>query len=143
MESKILVFLEKHRIGSLTVLLKNSSPHAAAVHFSHKSEPLQLFISTTKESKKCEALLDGSLVKASVVIGFSEEEWKTLQLDGEIKAIFDREELRQAKEIHYKKHPKAEQYENDPETIFLVFTPKWWRFSDYNTAPPTISSSDR
>jgi len=82
--TKILNFLKKHPVCSLTTLLKDGLPHAAAVHYSHNENPMQLYSSTDKNSKKCEALLDGNTTKASVVIGFSEKEWITLQMDGEI-----------------------------------------------------------
>lgn len=142
MDSKILDFLRMQRICSLTTLLVDGAPHAAAMHYSHSSDPLTLYFSTENTGKKCEALLDGSTTKASVVIGFSEKEWITLQMDGEVKTILDKEDLAKAQEIHYTKHPKSEKYKNEPETIFLSFTPAWWRYTDYNTIPETILSSN-
>lgn len=82
MNPKILAFLTKNRVCSLTTLLKNGSPHAAALHYSHQNNPLELYFSTEKHSRKCEALLNGRSSGAAVVIGLSEEEWITLQLDG-------------------------------------------------------------
>lgn len=142
MDSKILGFLTKHRVCSLTTLLPDGSPHAAALHYSHKDSPLTLFFSTENTSKKCQALLGGKSTKASVVVGFSEEEWITFQMDGEVKAILEPEELKEAKTIHYPKHPDSKQYENAPETLFLSFMPHWWRYTDYNTDPPSILSSE-
>jgi len=125
MDKKILDFLANHRVCSLTTLLKDNSPHAAALHYSHKSSPLELYFSTENTSKKCEALLDDKTLSASVVIGFSEEEWITLQLDGEIKIVAP-DELEDIQSIHYLKHPDSAKYKDDPATIFLKFTPKWW-----------------
>lgn len=141
MDSKVLEFLTSHRVCSLTTLLKDGSPHGAALHYSHINEPLKLYFSTENTSKKCEALSSNGLTKASVVIGFSEEEWITLQMDGEVRTITDKEELNTVQAIHYKKHPNSEKYKDDPTTIFLKFTPVWWRYTDYNTEPPTILSS--
>ena len=142
MDPKILDFLTKNRVCSLTVLLPDGSPHASALHCSHKSDPLTLFFSTENTSKKTQGLLDGKSAKASVVIGFSEEEWITLQMDGDIKAVFNPEDLKSIKAIHYLKHPDSKQYENAPETLFLSFTPSWWRYTDYNTDPPSILKSE-
>ncbi len=144
MQSSVLQeFLTSHRVCSLTTVLKDGSPHAAAVHYSHHPDPLELYVSTEKTSRKCQALLDGHPTKGSVVIGFSEEEWITLQLDGDVQAIVDPSELRTVHALHYAKHPDAEEYKDDPVTIFLKFIPSWWRYTNYNTDPLTIISSDR
>lgn len=143
MDKKILDFLAKHRVCSLTTLLRDGSPHAAALHYSHRNDPLELYSSTENTSLKTQSLLDGKSTKASVVIGFSEEEWITFQMDGEVKAIFDSEELKRVHSIHYAKIPDAEQYKNDLATIFLKFIPKWWRYTDYNTDPPAILASEK
>lgn len=137
----ILDFLSKQRVCSLSTLLKDGSPHASALHYSHRDEPLTLYFSIENTSKKCENLLDGKISRASAVVGFSEEEWITLQMDGEVKAILSEEELKRAKSTHYPKHPDSQQYEHDLETLFLAFTPSWWRYTDYNTDPPTIYCS--
>ncbi len=140
-DPKILNFLQKHNICSLTTLLLDGSPHAAALHYSHQEDPLTLFFSTENSSKKCQALLEGNIGKASVAIGFSEEEWITLQMDGEIKIIADKGILEKIYQIHYSKHPNSRKYKDDPNTIFLAFTPTWTRYTDFNTHPPTIISS--
>ena len=116
--------------------------HAGTLHYSHQDNPLQLFFSTENTSRKCQGLLEEKSAKAAVVIGFSEKVWITLQMDGDVKGVFDSEELKQIKQTHYVKHPSSQQYEHDPATIFLAFTPIWWRFTDYNTEPLTIISSE-
>jgi len=141
MDTTILDFLKSQRISTLAVLLPDSTVHGATLHYSHQAEPLKLFFSTENTSKKTQGLLDGASTSASVVVGFSEEEWITLQLDGTVKAILDPEELKQAKAIHYAKHPNSQKFENAPETIFLAFTPNWWRYTDYNIKPLKIIES--
>ena len=143
MNKTIFDFLSGNRVCALSVLLPDGSPHAAAVHFSHQAEPLELYISTQKTSRKCQALQGGGLAKASMVVGFSEEEWITLQMDGEVAAITDPAQLEAAQAIHYTKHPNSAQYKNDPETMFLRFTPNWWRYSDFNTKPMTVIGSSQ
>jgi general stress protein 26 len=139
MDKKIFSFLKKHRVGALTTVLKNGTPHAAALHFSHREEPFELYFSTENTSKKCEDLLTGKRGNASFVVGLSEEEWITLQMDGEIVIVSDKNELADIQKIHYKKHPSSEKYKDEPATVFLKFTPKWWRYTDYNT-DTTITS---
>ena len=141
MDSKIIAFLTSHRVCSLTTLLLEGSPHGAALHYSHQEDPLLLYFSTENTSRKVEALLNGKSAKASVVIGFSEEEWITLQMDGEV-TVVNNDQLKEVHKIHYAKHPDSAKYKDDPETIFLAFTPTWWRYTDYNTTPLTILSSE-
>lgn len=142
MNDQILNFLTNHRVGAVSILLPDGTPHNSALHFSHIENPFTLFFSTESTSRKCQGLLKGEIVKASVVIGLSEEEWITLQMDGVVRGIFDPTELKYAHTVHYKKHPGSEQYKNDPTTMFLAFSPTWWRYTDYNTDPDTIITSE-
>lgn len=130
MDRKVLDFLDKHRVCSLSTLLEDGTPHGAAMHYSHSASLFEIYIQTENTSKKCEALLGGKSVKASVVVGFSESEFKTLQIDGNIK-ILSKNKLKSIHKIHYTKHPEAKQWKDDPATIFLVFKPKWWRYTEY------------
>lgn len=143
MDSKILEFLKNHNVGVLTVLSSDNSPHSAVMHFSYNDEPFELFFSTKNTSKKCESLLDGKLVNASFVSGFSEEEWMTLQMDGEVKIVKEKEKIDMISEIHYSRNPSSKRYKDEPETCFLVFTPKWWRYSDFKSKPVVVISSDK
>lgn len=138
MDKQVLDFLSLHRVSSLSVMLPSGYPHAAALHYSHSESPLKLFFSTENTSYKCQGLLDGEKVKASVVIGFSEEEWKTIQMDGEVRIISDKSELASVQERHYAKHPNSAKFKDDPATVFLEFVPSWTRYTDYNTDPVTI-----
>lgn len=142
MNNNIHTFLTNHMICVLTTLLPDNSPHAAALHFSHAEHPFELYFSTENTSKKCQGLLKGETVKGSAVVGFSEEEWITLQMDGEVTAVLDNTRLEKIHEVHYAKHPSSAKYKDAPETIFLVFKPTWWRYTDYNTKPVTILLSE-
>jgi hypothetical protein len=62
-------------------------------------------------------------------------------MDGTIKSITNTDELKEIHKVHYSKHPNSEKYKDDPATIFLEFTPTWWRFTDYNTDPVTFIAS--
>ncbi|OGM29896.1 hypothetical protein A2630_03970 [Candidatus Woesebacteria bacterium RIFCSPHIGHO2_01_FULL_44_10] len=141
MDQKVLEFLRKERVCSLTTLLKDGTPHSAAMHFSHLGSPLAFYFSADKAGSKCEDLLDGIPKKAAVVVGFSEEEWITLQMEGKIQVVSDPQAVAEIKKIHYVKNPSSKEFESDPGTIFLEFTPTWWRYTDFNINPPTIVSS--
>lgn len=140
MDKIVLDYIQNNRVCALAVQLEDGTPHTAALHYSHVPDPVVMYFSTENTSKKCEALITGKTVKGSVTIGFSEEEWITLQMDGDVSMILDPEELKAAKAIHYPKHPNSQKFENDPATVFLKFVPKWWRYTDYNTKPMTVIS---
>lgn len=143
MDNRILEFLKNHNVCTLTVLLSDGSPHSSVMHFSHSDDPFELYFSTKNTSKKCEALVGGGVVKASFASGFSEEEWATIQVDGEVKIVTEKEKADKIGEAHYAKNPSSKRYKDEPETCFLVFTPKWWRYSDFKSQPMVILSSDK
>lgn len=139
-DSRIIKLLNKERVCSLTTQLNDGSPHAAALHYSHQNEDLEIYISTENNSRKCEAILNGDTVKGSFVIGFGEEEFVTFQSDGNVRIVKDTKELEKIHKIHYKKHPSSEKWKDDPATVFLVFTPTWWRYTEYKPKFMAIES---
>lgn len=141
MDQRILDLLSKEKVSALSVCLPDGTCHAAAMHFSHIPKPLTIYIQTENTSRKMQGIKSGQPVAASVVVGFSEEEMKTLQMDGQIQLITDAAKLPDIHKIHYAKHPQAEQYKSDPGTVFLAFTPTWYRYTDYKTEPPTFLTS--
>lgn len=141
MDSQVVSFLSNHRVSAFTTLLADGSPHTAALHYSHITDPLTLYFTTKRTSRKMQALASGSVVKASLVIGTNDEEWKTLQMEGEV-TLVSPADIERIQDIHYRKHPNAEEFKNKPETVFLQFTPTWWRYTDFSTEPLTSFSSE-
>lgn len=125
MDQKALDLLKNNRTCVLSVCLSDGGCHGATMHFSVQENPLVVYIQTENTSIKSKKLP----TKASVVVGFSEETMRTLQMDGKIEKISG--DLTEVYKVHYAKNPTAEQYKNDPGTLFLKFTPTWWRYSDY------------
>ena len=136
MDKKILAFLHKDRVAVLSVPLEDGAPHAATMHYSFSEEPLTFYFQTSDDTEKVKAV-GRKTVKAAVVIGFSEADWLTLQMRGPVCAMTDPMELETVYKIHYAKQPQAEKYKG-PHSVFLKFTPNWWRFTDFNTDPETI-----
>lgn len=140
MDQQTLDFLLTHKICCLTTLLPDGTPHSSVMHYSFTQQPFELYLSTHKNSRKCQALMDGGS-KGSVVIGFSEEEYATFQLEGTVEMITGKSRIEHAREIYYKSNPQASEYKEDPEIVFLVFKPSWWRYANYKTQPATFLSS--
>ncbi len=134
MDQKILNFLSINKIGVVSVQLEDGTIHSATVHYSHADAPLKFYIQTSNNTLKARPFLEGKAGNGAMVIGFSTEEWITCQMHGTIRAVFEPNELQAIYSVHYQKHPETEQYRG-PKTVFLEFTPTWYRYTDFNTEP--------
>ena len=132
-----LNLVNKERVCVLSVVLPDGSPHIAAMHYSQQIDPIKIFVKTYPTVKTGAIKEKGGTAKAAIVIGFSEQDFVTLQMRGNIRMVSDQKELENIYKIHYAKHPEAEKYKG-PNTIFLEFTPAWWRYTDFNTDPETV-----
>lgn len=130
MDQKIIDFLSKERMAALSICLPDGTPHASAMHFVYKEGVI--YFSTHNNSKKVTGLTSS---KASVTVGFSEQDWVTVQIDGNIEITPD------GKDLILEKYPESVKF-MDANTIFLKFTPTWWRYSDYKSAPPVFLTSE-
>ena len=129
--------LTKERVGVIAVVLADGSPHAATVHYSEQTDPVRIFIQTSPTVKVDAIKKSGGVMKAAMVVGMSETDFLTLQMRGQVRIVSELHQLEQIYAIHYRKHPEAEKYKS-PTTVFLEFTPTWWRYSDFKTEPETI-----
>lgn len=136
--SIVIDFLQDHRIAALATASKGNI-HASAVHYSFIENPLTLFFQTDATTRKAQDLLDGNPAKAAAVIGISETEWKTLQMEGLLEKISDKQKAKQIMQIHHDRFPGVLEYLHET-TIFIQFIPTWWRYTDFTTTPKTVLS---
>ena len=141
MDQKVSEYLTRNRVCVLTVTLSDNSLHSSAMHYSPAADFSALYFSTDINSRKCLGLKDHQSTQAAVVIGFSETEWVTLQMSGTICIISDNERLTpeavaSIKAIHYSRHPASAKFKDNPDTVFLEFTPTCYRYTDFNSHPP-------
>ncbi len=137
MEQKVVDFLTSERMSVMAVDLPSGTPHASAMHFVYHDAVL--YFCTHSHSRKLAGLMSGS-EPGSVVVGFSEADWVTVQLDGQIQKIDSPVEKEEAKRLILAKYPESSKY-MDESAVFLKFTPTWYRYTDFKTTPPTIISS--
>lgn len=140
MDKKVTDFIDAHRISVLTTLLPNNTPHSSTLHFAASTDPMYFIFLTEKSSRKCGHFEEGQKSSASLVIGFSEEEWVTLQMEGEIE-IVGKDNLEEAWRIYSHKYRGSEKYKTNKENVLLKFTPNWWRYTKVRPKPPEIISS--
>lgn len=141
-DKKVLDFVLKHRISVLTTLLKDGSPHSSSMHYASSEKPLEFVFLTEKGSRKLNNL-GASFSPASLVIGFSEEEWVELQMEGEVKILKDKKELSSAWDLYAGKFKGADKYKDDPVSMVLLFRAKWWRYTEFRPKPTKIISSEK
>jgi uncharacterized protein YhbP (UPF0306 family) len=125
-------YLKTERIGVLAVKMLDGSPHGATVHFAHTEEPLEFLIQTGTDCMKSEPLLKNGSTEASFIVGQDENNMKTLQLDGIARVATENEED-SFMDTYLGKFPSKEERVKDPEAVFIIFTPTWWRFTDWKT----------
>jgi general stress protein 26 len=135
MDENTKAFLKNHRISVLGVLQDDGVVHSATMHFASSSDPLVFFFMTEKNSIKCKSLQDKSARKASLVIGFNEEEMVTFQAEGEVSFLTE-ENKELGWETYVKKYPNRVNGKEDPDVVILQFIPSWARFSDYSKGLP-------
>lgn len=129
MKPEILEYIRGQRVDVLSVEMLDGSPHGATLHFAHSAGPLAFVFLTDREYRKSEALFGKDVTRASFVIGSSEENMKTLQLDGEAKLLDAGTEY--LKEVYFDKFPDKREKFSGPEDFFFAFKPTWWRFTDW------------
>lgn len=140
MDQKLLDILYNQAVSVLSLVRPDGTVHSATMHFATATDPLRIYFHTPKTSRKVDGMHVGMSTPAAVTIGFSEEEWTTLQMEGTARLITDSAEMETAKNMYYGKYPDARKYEKEGDVILIEFTPSWWRYTDYKTEPPTVIS---
>lgn len=142
-DTRIVDFAEKHRIAVISTLVADGAPHSATIHYA-STRPLEFFFVTERTTRKLSAIIKSPAQSgpASVVIGFSEEEWVELQMEGTIRIITKKEEQEHAWNIFLEKFPQSAKRKPDPKYALLSFVPSWWRYTEFRPKPPQIISSE-
>jgi len=142
MNQEILDYIQTQRICVLSVEMLDGSPHASTVHFAHMANPLMFFFETHRDYRKSEPLFGRETSRASMVIGFDESNMKTFQMDGEMRLLKDQEK-NLFNEVYLGKFPSKAEKATDPKAVFFVFTPTWWRFTDWTKSSGKIIISSK
>jgi len=132
MKQEVLDYLKTQTICVLAVEMNDGSPHGATVHFAHNEDPFMFFFETDREYRKSEPLLKKEVTRATLVIGVDEKNKITFQLDGEVRLLKE-DEKELFNRVYFSKFPNKEKKIADPNSLFFVFIPTWWRFTDYTT----------
>lgn len=142
MHHDIFAFLNTQRVCVFAIEMLDGSPHGSTVHFAHTESPPTFIILTESRYRKAEPLHGRTESRATIVVGFEEgPQSRTLQMDGIARLIgSDSANFRDA---YFQKFPNMREKIEEPDDFFFIFTPTWWRFTDW-TRPQgkTIYLSD-
>lgn len=141
MKKEVIDFINTQRLCVLSIEMLDGSPHGSSMHFAYDSNVEKFFLLTDKKYKKFESIASKDITRASIVIGFNENNKVTFQSDGNLK-IIKKEEF---SDNYFIKFPENKKYLENTDTIFLLFSAKWWRYTDW-TSPDgkkVISSEDK
>lgn len=140
-DKRVLKFIETHRVSVLGIQQKNSI-HSATLHYAFSKDTFSFYFITGKSSRKCESLLSGNKQNASLVIGFDEKEFTTIQLEGNVQIATEIKSLEEAWSVYLGKFPERKNRKEAEEVAMLEFKPSWWRFTNLKKEPNVIISSE-
>jgi hypothetical protein len=127
MPNEVYDFLDSQRVGVVSVEMEDGSPHGATVHFAYQKEPFTLVVLTDRKSGKMLPITGDKNTRASVVVGTDEQTMMTLQLDG----VASLPGTKDFEKVYFAKFPEKEEKFDSSTDIFFVFTPTWWRYTNY------------
>jgi general stress protein 26 len=128
----IYKFIEGRRLAVLASVGPDQKPQAALMGIA-VTEGLEIVFDTVRSTRKYANLK--SRPSAAFVIGWAGE--ITLQYEGRAREVSGKE-LEPYQQLYFEKWPDGQFRAKMPDTVYFVVEPKWIRYSDYSTAPPTI-----
>ena len=132
LDSRIVEYIDTERICVLSVEMMDGSPHGATVHFAYDQERNQFLFETSRPYRKCDALFGREVSRASIVVGVDENNMKTLQIDGTVALVKGEQAQKDFDSVYFAKFPnKIGKNHGGHENVFFIFTPRWYRYTDW------------
>lgn len=124
--SKILDFLRTEKVCVLSTVSKDGNPQSATMGFAETPE-LKVVFGTSNKTRKYQNL--GTNQKVSIVVGWSLEQFVTVQYEG-IAHEAAGEEIEWAKGLLATKNGESKKFANSPDNRYFIITPTWIRYLD-------------
>ncbi|HSD98703.1 MAG TPA: pyridoxamine 5'-phosphate oxidase family protein [Patescibacteria group bacterium] len=131
MEQKVHDFLVKNRLCVISIIDKAGNPYSATVFYAYQDDPFLFYFLSDIRTKKVEELVQNKTQRASLVIGFTEGEWKTFQAFG-VTSMVEPGSFTEAEGTYYLKYPHAQSIAKDKNLALFAFTPLHWKYTDLN-----------
>lgn len=138
--AQLLHFLRQHRLAVQASIAATGGVQAAVVGIA-VSDTFEVVFDTLDTTRKVKNLAQDPRV-ALVIGGILDGEEQSVQYEG----VADRPagaELTPLQELYYRTFPDGRDRLAWPGITYIRVKPRWLRFSDYRTNPPTIVELDR
>lgn len=142
MNEKVHEFLVKNRLCVLSIIDEVGNPYSATVFYAYQDKPSLFYFLSDKRTRKVKELIQGKTQRTSIVIGFTEGEWKSYQAIGITSLVYETEELMHAEATYYLKYPNAQTRMQDENLMLFAFTPLHWKFTDLNPDTWEVTHSE-
>ncbi|MFS8130975.1 MAG: pyridoxamine 5'-phosphate oxidase family protein [Candidatus Dojkabacteria bacterium] len=123
----VIDFIKNHGFCVISSNSAEGFPQSAVLSYS-EFDGTNIIVSTSSKTRKYKNIKENP--KTSIVIGWSTDDFLTLQMDGE---TTEAEDQQKAGDIHCAKNEYAKNFRNDPDNKYLIFKPTWIRFTDLKT----------
>jgi pyridoxine/pyridoxamine 5'-phosphate oxidase len=131
-KSSLHTFMADHRYGVVSSISPEGTPQSALVGIA-VTDRLEIVFDTLRSTRKYRNLI--ARPACSVVLGFPGE--KTVQLEGNVMEPYGVERTRY-QEAYFSAWPDGRDRTGWPGMTYLVVSPTWIRFSDFDQRPPLI-----
>ena len=132
----LLEFIRSHRWAIEASTSPAGAPQAAIIGVA-VTDSLELVFDTLASSRKAANLLANPHV-ALVIGGWNDSSPRTLQYEG-VADFPSGDELEQIKKVYFTAFPDGPARLPWPGITYVRVTPRWVRYSDFATEPPSIS----
>lgn len=131
----LAAFLRSHKMAVEATVSAHGMPQAAVIGFA-VTDGLELVFDTLESTRKAANLRRHPRV--ALVVGGAGGEPRTLQYEG-VADFPAGDELERLKQLYFGVFPDGPDRLAWPGITYLRVRPRWIRFSDYTTIPPTIT----
>ncbi len=131
-EQTVKDYFQAQELAVVTTLNTAGLPQSALVGVS-KHDKYKLVFATQEHTRKFQNLLDNSVM--TVVVGLAMP--ATIQMEGEAKILRGDERAKYEPE-HLIQRPGSKSFSNLPGLHYILFTPKWLRYTDITQKPELI-----
>jgi general stress protein 26 len=125
-------YFQAQELAVVTTLNRQGQPQSALVGVS-KHADFKLVFGTQEHTRKFQNLLDNQTM--AVVIGLAKP--ATIQMEGEARILKGDERAKYEPE-HLIQRPGSKAFSNLPGLSYILFTPKWLRYTDITKKPELI-----
>ncbi|HEV7448980.1 MAG TPA: pyridoxamine 5'-phosphate oxidase family protein [Candidatus Paceibacterota bacterium] len=132
-KEKLLALFARNKLGVVSTVSAEGKPQSAVVAISETSE-LCLVFGSFKGNRKNNNIERNPAV--SVVVGWSDDDSTTVQMEGKTQFL-EGEERERLADAHCKKEDSYE-YHKDPRQQYFKIIPTWIRYSDFSIDPQEI-----